>query len=190
MAVSLSLPVPAAVPREVSAAGAESPQQRFDRVMTAHGAALTRLAASYERDPHEREDLLQDIALALWTALPRFRGNSSERTFVFRVAHNRALTHRGRCRAELAGLDVAEAVPDPGPDPQVRAERSQSRERLLAAVRALPPGSRETVTLRLEGLTNTEIAEVLGLTDNAVAVRLNRALRTLRARLGPPGGDR
>ena len=72
----------------------ERAEVRFGRLLQEHGPALNRLAAGYEWDPVERQDLLQDIALAIWRALPAFRGESSERTFVFRIAHNRGLTHR------------------------------------------------------------------------------------------------
>ncbi len=159
--------------------------ERFERLLLEYGAALARLAACYEPDPHHREDLLQDIALALWTALPRFRGECSERTFLYRIAHNRALTHRSRRRAPWSDLASAEAVPDPRPGPDADAARGQGRERLLAAVRGLPPAQREVVMLRLEDLGNGDIAEVLGISENAVAVRLNRALHGLRADLKP-----
>ena len=62
-------------------------------MLTEHDAAIRRLIASYERDPSRRQDLVQDIWLAVWQALPRFRDECSERTFVFRIAHNRAVSH-------------------------------------------------------------------------------------------------
>ncbi len=63
----------------------------FESVVDTYGPALRRLASAWERDAAAREDLLQEILLALWRALPRFRGECSEKTFVFRVAHNRRL---------------------------------------------------------------------------------------------------
>ena len=68
-------------------------EQRYDRILQEHGPALRRVAATYEADPARREDLFQEICLALWQALPRFREEASERTFAFRIAHNRGLTH-------------------------------------------------------------------------------------------------
>jgi RNA polymerase sigma factor (sigma-70 family) len=61
---------------------------RFNALLATHGPSLARLAGSYARDPTEREDLFQEIAIAVWRALPRFRGECSERTFLFRIAHN------------------------------------------------------------------------------------------------------
>jgi RNA polymerase sigma-70 factor (ECF subfamily) len=152
----------------------------FDRIVDEYGPALRRLATAWERDPHAREDLLQEILLALWRALPNFRGECSEKTFVFRVAHNRALTHRYRRRPEAETLDAASHVADPRPTPETAASASQRIERVMRALQALPVSSRQILTLSLEGLTRAEIAEVLGITDNNAGVRLSRARRALQ----------
>jgi RNA polymerase sigma factor (sigma-70 family) len=166
----------------------ESHQTCFERLLREHGASLARLSAVYERDPTEREDLLQEIGLALWRALPAFRGDCSERTFVFRVAHNRGISHRARRRPEAAAPEVVDAVVDPGPGPEHSAERAIERERLVAAVRRLPEALRDTVVLSLEGLTSREIGSVLGITEGNAAVRLTRARERLRALLAAPVG--
>jgi RNA polymerase sigma-70 factor (ECF subfamily) len=159
--------------------------ERYDEVLRGHGAALRRVAAVYERDPALREDLFQEICLALWQALPRFEERASMRTFAFRIAHNRGLSHRWRRRASPAGAldDVAEPA-DPAPDPEAAATRGQRRERLHEAVGRLPLKHRQVVALTLEGLTQAEIAEVLGITENSVAVRVTRARQSLREMLG------
>jgi RNA polymerase sigma-70 factor (ECF subfamily) len=156
-----------------------SHDQHFERVVLAYRGALRRLAAAYEPDAHEQEDLVQDILFALWRALPSFRGECSERTFVYRVAHNRALTHRRHARQRGEALERAEAVADPRSNPAERAEAVQRREYLLDAIRRLPPAYRQVVTLRLEDLSNAEIAEVLGVSENTIAIRLTRARKAL-----------
>jgi RNA polymerase sigma-70 factor (ECF subfamily) len=158
----------------------ESLDGRFARLMTAFGPALARVAAGYEADPAERDDLLQEIAIALWRALPRFRGECSERTFVYRVAHNRGLTHRARRRRRHPPLDLAPEPVDPHPDPEASVAASQRHERLAGAVRQLDAALRVVVLLTLEGLSNREVAEVVGITENNVAVRLTRARGKLR----------
>lgn len=163
---------------------------RYDQILRRDGAALRRVAGAYERDPGRREDLFQDICLAVWQALPRFRGDSSERTFVFRIAHNRGLTHRSR-RGPSTATDLeaaAERLADPHPGPEAAAREGQRRERLREAVLALPLEPRQILSLTLEGLSNLEIADVLGITENNVAVRLNRARKALRQILETAGG--
>ena len=169
----------------------EGPEERYDRILREHGASLRRVAALYEAERSRREDLFQEICLALWLARPRFRGESSERTFVFRIAHNRGLTHGWRQgRAKPLDLEQVQAVPDPRPDPEAAAAAQQRRERLGEAIAGLPLGQRQVLALVLEGLSQREAAEVLGLTENNVAVRLNRARQALRQVMGGEGGSR
>lgn len=164
--------------------------ERYDRILRQEGAALRRVAAAYEPDPARREDLFQDVCLAVWQALRGFRGESSERTFVFRIAHNRGLTHRSRRRPAASATELEEAavLADPGPGPEAAAREGQRRERLRAAVLALPLEPRQVITLTLEGFSPREIAEVLGITENNAAVRLSRARRALRQILENAGG--
>src|SRR5438876_12434273 len=62
----------------------------LDEVIRAHGDALERVAWGYVDNAPDREDLMQEILVALWRALPRFRGGAPLRTSVLRVAPNRA----------------------------------------------------------------------------------------------------
>ena len=162
--------------------------ERLAALLRAEGAAFRRLAAAYEADPARREDLLQEIALALWQALPSFRGEASPRTFAFRIAHNQGLRHAGRAanRRHVA-LEAAEAVADTRADPLGEVEKHEQAERLQAAVRELPLLLREALVLRLEGFSAREIADVLGTSENGVLIRLSRARAALRRMLGEKG---
>lgn len=153
---------------------------RFERLLREYGAALERLTGVYERDAAERQDLMQEIAFAIWRALPRFRGESSERTFVYTIAHNQAVSHRWRSRRRDTPLADAMDQADPAPDPERLAAAADRRARLERAIRALPVPLRQCVALRLEGLRDAEIAEVVGISAGNVAVRLTRARRLLR----------
>jgi RNA polymerase sigma-70 factor (ECF subfamily) len=165
----------------------ETRETRFDRLLREHGAGLARLAGAYAQNPSDREDLLQEILLGLWLALPRFRGDCSERTFAYRIAHNCGITLLRRRRPPAMPLEKAHEVLDPRPDPETEAVASEAPEQLAAAVRALPETLRSVVVLHLEDLDPDEIAQVLGLTRNNVAVRLTRARHALRDRLHPRG---
>jgi RNA polymerase sigma-70 factor (ECF subfamily) len=155
---------------------------RLERIIEQHGAALGRLAAVYASDTDSRDDLLQEILLAIWRALSAYRGECSERTFIFRIAHNRGITHRSRQR-EHAPLDTAFEIADPRSDPEVRLRDSLAQEQLLDAVRKLPDSQRQVVVLHLEGFSHKEIGDVLGISENNVAVRLTRAKVVLRSLL-------
>ncbi len=166
-------------------------EQQYDRILREHGPALRRVAAAYEADPSRREDLFQEICLALWQALPRFREEASERTFAFRIAHNRGLTHGWRARGTVtADLNEAEELADPRQDPESELQEGERRDRLREAIRRLPLAARQVVVLSLEGLSQREIGDVLGITENNVAVRLTRARKLLRQALETEGSRR
>jgi len=162
-------------------------EQQFDRILGEHGAAIARLAYSYEAVAGIREELVQEIALAIWQALPHFRGECSERTFIFRIAHNRGLTHVRRRRAPQQSLDELEEADEPvdtRPHLDEQLAKTNQRERLVSAVQSLPIAQKQMIVLMLEGLSHAEIGEVLGITENNVAVRLTRARKALRETMG------
>jgi RNA polymerase sigma factor (sigma-70 family) len=161
----------------------------LEQVQRDYGALLGRVAGSYAASPADRADLLQEIALALMSALPRFRGESSLRTYVLRVAHNCGVRRIARRRQQGLPLDEAEHASE-GRSPEEQLVARREVEQLTAAVRQLPLGLRQVLVLTLEGLPQHEIGEVLGLTENAVSVRLHRARVQLAARLGETHHER
>jgi RNA polymerase sigma-70 factor, ECF subfamily len=157
-------------------------EQEFDRLLAANGPALARLAASYTNTPSDRDDLVQEIALAVWQALPAFRGECSARTFLFRIAHNRAIAHLSRSRARFQAGEVDD-VHDPAPDPESGLAWEQSAARLRQAIHRLPLIYRQAIMLALEDMGYAEIAEVLGISESNVGARLTRARQLLRESL-------
>ncbi len=157
-------------------------EARFERLLAANHGSLSRLAFSYTNTAADREDLLQDIAVALWQALPGFRGECSERTFVYRIAHNRALSALARRKPAHEAIEKESVDPVPLVETAI-AERQESM-RVTEAVRRLPLPYRQVVVLVLEGLDYGEIADVLGISESNVGVRLNRARPLLRQMMG------
>jgi len=157
----------------------------FAEVMREFGIPLERLAAAYTHSAADRDDLYQEILLAIWSALPAFRGTASRRTYVYRIAHNRAITFRGRQPRPTAPLDEAHTVASSEPSPDAAVLRDDDTRSLLAAVQALTPSLRQVIVMQLEGLSPAEIAEVIGTSVNAVNVRAHRARESLRLRLSP-----
>ncbi|MBC7924628.1 MAG: sigma-70 family RNA polymerase sigma factor [Bryobacteraceae bacterium] len=168
------------VPDEVGSVHARAAlEQRFERILASNRFALARLAGGYTDSASDRDDLLQDIAMSIWQALPGFRGECSERTFVFRIAHNRAITYLTRNRSRLAMPDEPELA-DNGLNPEAALVLEERGNRLARADRALPIPYRQVVLLTLEEMEYNEIALVLGISESNVGVRLSRARQMLR----------
>lgn len=146
--------------------------------------ALARVVASYERDRALQDELLQDVLMAVVTSLPRLTQQDKLAPFVFRIAHNRCLSHvakRMRERAHEEPLD--ELACDAASHEQVLIQQERS-ERLLEAVRRLALPYRQVITLVLEDMSYEEIAETLGITVANVGIRVNRAKQQLKVLLG------
>jgi RNA polymerase sigma factor (sigma-70 family) len=150
----------------------------FEQCLQEHGPALWRVVASYAPPGPERDDLAQDVLVAVWRALGRFRGEGSLKSFVLRIAHNRGLSHAWD-RAKRPRPEAID-VPDPRPTLEEYAVAIEQTERLLRNLRALPLGQRQVLALALEGVPHAEIAAIVAITPENVAVRLGRAKDALR----------
>lgn len=148
---------------------------RFQAWMEEHLGVLTRIARAFAIGA-DRQDLLQELMLAVWRAEPAFRGDSAPSTFIFRVAHNCALTWRrseARRRMRHQEFERMHTPEDSGADPNL--------ERLYAAIRQLESVDRSLVLLSLEGQSYAEIAAIHGLSQTNVGARLTRARKKLAA---------
>lgn len=149
-------------------------EQQFEEIFAKDSAGLARIARLY--GDGDAQDLYQDIAMAIWIALARFRGDCSLRTFAYRIAHNRGSSHRSR-RKPFTSLKTEPAGRE---DVVGAAIRSEQQRLMIDAMRRLPRTMREVVSLSLEGLTYREIADVIGISENNVGVTLNRGKKKLR----------
>jgi RNA polymerase sigma factor (sigma-70 family) len=179
------------MPKDPTVSAADR-DETFRRIVHEYEAPLRRLTLSYASGQADREDIYQEILIAIWTALPRFRGDSSERTWVYRIAHNIAISasvrrnRRTRIQASYAlDLDMRAASSF---DPEVASLEAERRRLLAEAVRRITGLDKQIVLLYLEDLSNREIAEVVGLSEGAVATRLSRARITL-AEIIREGGE-
>lgn len=160
----------------------ETPSDRFCELFEQYQPALRRLVAAYVWNPADREDLLQEIAAGIWKSLPGFRGESSERTWIYRIAHNIAIRRSSQVRTRSSrepGIEGSFDRPAGGSSVEDALLLEEKRRALIEAIRELPIAERQIVTLHLEGLSAAEIEEVTGITAGAVATRLTRIRQKL-----------
>jgi RNA polymerase sigma-70 factor (ECF subfamily) len=171
----------------------------LDALIRATYADVYALSRRMLADPDEAADATQEVFVRVMRSVLGFRGDSAFGTWLHRVTVNVCLTAlRKRSRARHAGLVAGHmpfGLPDDesslaagGPLPDEAAATADLAARSEAALATLPEDARAVVVLRdIEGLSTKEVAELLGVTETVVKVRLHRAHAKLRALvLGSP----
>ena len=146
----------------------------FTAMLEANAQALVRLARRYA-GPEDWRDLLQEMHLQLWRSFGSFDGRAQLSTWLYRVALNTALSHVRKPRREHVPL---EAAPERGCSGHA-VDPMDVLEEFLAG---LEPVARAILVMDLEGLPREQIAEVVGISPNAVAVRMTRLRKAFEAR--------
>ncbi len=183
MAVALAEANPAADDRDLALRHRYGDATAFDEVYQRYGEMVFNIALRLAGDREEAADLTQETFLRIYRHLAGFRGRSSLKTWIYRIAVN-------CCRSRLRRRDwnvrrepperLAELV-DGRAGPESRAATRELREQLEGAVRRLPVPFREAVVLRdVQGLSYDEIARVLGVRIGTVRSRIARGRERLR----------
>ena len=159
--------------------------EKLEMLVDKYQISLLRICFTFLHDRSLAEDAVQETFIKVYRGLDTFHGNSSEKTWIFRIAMN-------TCRDMLRGrwfrfvdrrVDLSQL-----PEPAVQMEEGD-RE-IVASVMALPVRLREVILLHnFEGLTTYETTEALGITQQAVSGRLKRAKEKLRKELKEKGCD-
>ncbi len=164
--------------------GEVAQDERYVEAIQLHGPALTRLARGYESEPERRQDLLQDIHVALWRSFAVFDGRCSLRTWIYRIAHHTATKHIvANRRVRLQEMHTLDELPEPE-DPQDgsnAADQDDSLQHLLQLIGRLKPLDRQVILLYLEDFSAEAIGEVVGLSPDNIATKIHRIKKLLAA---------
>ncbi len=175
----------------------EGEDAAFDEVIRKHGPMLLRVARRLTRDPDEAVDCFQDAMLKALEKFDSFDGRSKLSTWLYRVVVNACLMRiRGSKARRTGSIDDLLPVFDGDdcriesliqpPSPEILLEREETRRMVKAAVNQLPDSYRTVLVLRdFEERSTAEVAELLGLEEGNVKVRLHRARSALKKLLEP-----
>jgi RNA polymerase sigma factor (sigma-70 family) len=156
----------------------------FNAWMRDHARILHHVANGFAAGT-DRDDLLQELMLAWWRAIPAFEGGSKSSTFIYRVAHNAALTWRRTQKNYRYNVDRFELLAPMALHGEAAADAStregETLAHLYAHIRQLPPVDRSLVLLHLDGLSYADMAELHGLSESNVGARLTRLKQKLTA---------
>ena len=164
-----------------AADGDVSPAALFDVVIASHTGLISRIALAYEADPALRRDLVQDIMLAIWGGLPRFRHESSLKTFVAGIAYKRSFSHVARAVRRPRSAPLSDDLVSPDPLPDEIASRNQLKARMLEVIQTLPLAQKQAIILCLEDFSFKEIGQTMGTSTHAAQMRCHRAKEALKA---------
>ena len=166
----------------------------LDQLLTRHQSRVYRFGLKMCRDPEDAKDVLQETLLAVARNVKDFRGASSVSTWLYTIARSFCIKKRRRSKfapeqeepLDLGPEGEASRIADPGRGPDESLAGRQIESALESAIGDLEPMYREVLVLRdVEGLTAPEVAEVMGLTVEAVKSRLHRARLAVREKVAP-----
>jgi RNA polymerase sigma factor (sigma-70 family) len=149
----------------------------WPRVESCH-PQLWRAVSGYELDVALREDLLQDVLVAIWESLPRLREPDRLLPFALRIAHNLGAGHARAAARVPRSVPLDEHLQLPDDSALNRQDDARSRW-LFESLARLPVTQRQPLMLQLEGFDYREIADMLGISVDNVGVRIHRAREKL-----------
>ncbi len=157
----------------------------FEEIARTYRAPIYRICYRYTGNREDAEDIVQDVLLRAYRGLAGFRGDSSFRTWLYRIAVN-------ACLSWVSGQRATEAlpleIPDTRPTPAELFSRGRTAEVVRRAVRKLPERQRITLVLRVyEELSHKEIGEILGCPVGTAKANFFFALKNLHRHLKEAG---
>jgi len=176
---------------QVLAAAQRGDKTAQSQIFTRYRERVARQLLRMVGDPMAVDDLLQEVFIAAFTALPRFRGDAQLATWLYAIATNRTRNwwdsqRRRRRREDIA----ANAPPAEVSTPEADLESQQQRARFYTALGRLPDKLREAFVARvLEGMNLIEASAALEVPISTVSYRTRRAEQLLCATLGIPWRD-
>ena len=157
----------------------------LEKIIKVHAAMVHRIATVYEHYPDRVDDLVQDVWVAIWQALPRLHDQTMLKSYIARITQNICVTHVRRALVRQT-QPLTDILPDLAPRLDEAAAHAAQLARLIEAVRSLPENLKAVASLYLEDMTIKEIALALQISESNASVRLHRAKSAIRLRFGEP----
>lgn len=154
----------------------ENIEQEFTKMVKKYRKTIYTVCYFFSDNPTEVDDLFQEVLINLWKSYPRFRGESSIKTWIWRVSMNTCCSvERGKKRV-LPTVPILESDILPESD-----EPGRQIKMLYERINKLELFDRAIILLWLESMSYDEIAAIVGLTTSAVTTRLFRIKEQLKS---------
>ena len=164
-----------------------SKEEKFNAIVSENSKRIRNICRYYNSNAEDQKDMYQEVLVNIWKSLDSFRGDSALSTWVYRVAVNTSLTFTGKAfrhmklivNSETANLNSI--LDDENLNEKLAQE--QLLERMQSELNQLSVIDKALISLMLEGLSMKEIAEVIGITEPNVKVKIHRVKSHLKEKL-------
>lgn len=151
-------------------------QKAFLKIVEVNQGIIYKVCKIYRDSREDQEDLFQEIVLQLWKSYPKFREESKVSTWMYRIALNTAIATFRKNKIEL---EFKESI-SKNYNSNYTEVQSENEERMFEAIRTLNKAERALIALYLEDYSHKEIAEITGITENYVGVKISRIKEKLK----------
>lgn len=162
-------------------------EEKFNEIVSESSDRIRRICRYYNSNEEEQKDMYQEVLVNIWKSLDSFRGDSALSTWVYRVAVNTSLTYTGKAYRHMKLMvngDTANlnSVLD---DDNLKAKLEQEKQldKLQTELNLLTVIEKALISLMLEGLSMKEIADIIGITEPNVKVKIHRVKAQLKEKL-------
>lgn len=150
-------------------------EEQFLEQVRQHQGVIYKLVGLYAADAEEKKDLYQEILLQAWKGWPSYRQEAKFSTWLYRICLNTILTQKRKPQR----IDYKESLETVAPAVQSSVVRDEDVKRLRMAIRRLSEIDRAIITMNMDGYENAEVADMLGISNNHVSVKLFRIKQQL-----------
>jgi RNA polymerase sigma factor (sigma-70 family) len=153
----------------------------FSRIIEDNKQKILRICRAYAWNKEDQKDLFQEVALNVWKSLPSFREEANIHTWVYRVCLNvcmQSALKRNKTKRSWVEIEGIRIVDD-NADIHGNLENKEEVEKLYEGISTLNEAEKTLILLFLEDLPYKTISEIAGMTENNVAVKLNRIKKKL-----------
>jgi RNA polymerase sigma-70 factor (ECF subfamily) len=151
-------------------------QTTFLKIVEENQGIIYKVCKMYRDSREDQEDLFQEIVFQLWKSYPKFRKESKVSTWMYRIALNTAIATFRKNKIEL---EYTESLTNDD-HANYTDSLSENEERMYEAIRTLNKADRALIALYLEDYSHREIAEITGITENYVGVKISRIKEKLK----------
>lgn len=162
-------------------------EERFNKIIEENESTIARICRYYAKCEEDTKDMYQEVLINIWKSLDSYRGDAAISTWIYRIAINTSLSQSGRSykqlkfRVDFDTQNLGSLLDDD--EIEIKELFENQLEALQTEINQLSIIDKALITLLLEDLSSKEIANIIGLTEPNIRVKIHRIKESLRQSL-------